>query len=69
LLDGSWVDVRPKAMRWGIFHGPGRMVKRSRQRVVHIIDEWPGTDALLDAFRRIALLTRSHPASRNSAPG
>ncbi len=56
-LDGSWVDARPKAVRWGSFHAPGRLVRRSRQRVVRIIDGWPGTDALLDAYRRIALIT------------
>jgi hypothetical protein len=56
-FDGSWVDARPKAMRWGIFHAPGRLVRRSRQRVVRIIEGWPGTEALLEAYRRIALLT------------
>ena len=55
-FDGSWVDARPKAMRWGIFHAPGRLVRRSRQRVVRIIDGWPGTDALLEAYKRIALI-------------
>jgi hypothetical protein len=56
-FDGAWVDARPKAMRWGIFHAPGRLIRRSRQRIVRIIDGWPGTDALLDAYRRIALIT------------
>jgi hypothetical protein len=56
-FDGSWVDARPKAMRRGIFHAPGRLIRRSRQRIVRIIDGWPGTDALLEAHRRIALIT------------
>jgi hypothetical protein len=56
-FDGSWVNARPKAMRWGIFHAPGRLIRRSRQRVVRIIDGWPGTDALLGAYQRIALIT------------
>lgn len=56
-FDGPWQSARPKALRWGIFHAPGRLVHRSRQRVVRIIDGWPGTQALLDAYRRIALLT------------
>ena len=30
-FDGNWVDARPKAMRWGIFHAPGRLIKRSRR--------------------------------------
>jgi len=56
-FDGHWVDARPKAMRWGIFHAPGRLIHGSRQRVVRIIDGWPGTEALLDAYKRIALIT------------
>jgi hypothetical protein len=56
-FDGTWRDARPKALRWGIFHAPGRLVHRARRRVVRIIDGWPTTDVLLDAYRRIALLT------------
>ncbi len=56
-FDGPWVNARPKALRWGIFHAPGRLVHRSRQRIVRIIDGWPGTDALLNAYRRMALIT------------
>jgi hypothetical protein len=55
--DGTWRDARPKALRWGIFHAPGRLVHRARQTVVRIIDGWPTTDVLLDAYRRIALIT------------
>jgi hypothetical protein len=56
-LDGRWRNARPKALRWGILHAPGRLIHRSRQRVVRIIEGWPGTEALLDAYKRIALLT------------
>jgi len=56
-LDGPWVGARPKALRWGLLHAPGRLVHRSRRRVVRIIDGWPGTDALLGAYRRIALIS------------
>jgi len=64
-MEGSWVDARPKAMRWGIFHAPGRLVHRSRQRVVRIINGWPGTDVLVNAYKRIALITR---ANANTPP-
>ncbi len=57
-FDGTWRDARPKALRWSIFHAPGRLVPRARRRVVRIIDGWPTTDVLLDAYRRIELLTR-----------
>jgi hypothetical protein len=56
-FDGPWQGARPKALRWGIFHAPGRLVHRARQRVVRIIEGWPGTEALLDAYRRIELIT------------
>jgi hypothetical protein len=73
---GSTPDRRP--CPGGIFHTPGRLVRRARQRMyasstvgpapthtrasgpsahVRIIDGWPGSDALLDAYRRIDLLT------------
>lgn len=55
--DGSWRDARPKALRWGIFHAPGRLVHRARQEVVRIIDGWPTTSVLLGAYKRINLLT------------
>jgi hypothetical protein len=55
--NGPWQDARPKALRWGIFHAPGRLVHRARRRVVRIIDGWPTTEVLLDAYRRIELLT------------
>jgi hypothetical protein len=35
-------------------HAPGRLISRSPQRVVRVIDGWPGTDAVLGAYRRIA---------------
>ena len=56
-FDGSWRDARPKALRWGIFHAPGRLVHRARQRIVRIIDGWPTTQLLLHAYQRIDLIT------------
>jgi hypothetical protein len=56
-LEGSWQAARPKALRWGIFHAPGRLVHRARRRIVRIVDGWPTTDVLLGAYRRMALLT------------
>ncbi len=55
-LEGPWQGARPKALRWGLLRAPSRLLHRSRQRVVRIIDGWPGTEALLGAYRRIALL-------------
>jgi hypothetical protein len=55
-LQGAWQGARPKALRWGIFHAPGRLVRTARQRIVRLIDGWPAADELLGAYRRIALL-------------
>ena len=27
-MDSHWVNTRPKAMRWGILHAPGRLVTK-----------------------------------------
>ncbi len=56
-LKGPWKDARPKALRWEIFHAPGRLVYRSRRRIVRLLEGWPTTDVLLGAYQRIALLT------------
>ena len=56
-LEGAWQDARPKALRWALFHAPGRLVRRAREHIVRTVDGWPAADALLDAYRRIALLT------------
>lgn len=56
-FEGTWKEARPKALRWGIFHAPGRLVHRARQRIVRIIDGWPTTDVLIGAYRRIEAIT------------
>jgi len=56
-LKGSWKEARPKALRWEIFHAPGRLVYRSRRRIVRLLDGWPTADVLLGAYQRIARLT------------
>ena len=56
-LDESWRNARPKALRWGIFHAPGRLIRSARRRVVRVIDGWPTTEVILDAYKRISLIT------------
>ena len=55
-LNGSWKEARPKALRWEIFYAPGRLVYRSRRRIVRLLDGWPTAEVLLGAYKRIALL-------------
>ena len=56
-FDSSWRAARPKALRWAIFHAPGRLVHGARRRIVRIVDRWPTAEVLLEAYRRIALIT------------
>jgi len=48
-MDGTWREARPKALRWGTFDVPGRLVHRTRRHIVRIIDGWPTTGVLLEA--------------------
>ena len=56
-LTGALAVAEPKTLRWSLWHTPARIVRRARRRVVRILDGWPGTVALLDAYGQIALLT------------
>ncbi len=56
-LPGTWTNARPKALRWAILHAPGRLVRRARQHIVRLIDNWPTTNVLLHAYRQIELIT------------
>jgi len=55
-LDGYWSKARPKALRWGFFHAPGRLVHSARKRIVRILDGWPSADALIGAYAKMAAL-------------
>ena len=56
-LDGPWRSAKAKALRWELFHAPGRLVRRARRMIVRILTGWPNAEVLLAAHRRIALLT------------
>ena len=52
-LDGGWAKAQPKALRWGLFHAPGRLIRSGRRHIVRILDGWPSADALLSAYRKL----------------
>jgi Transposase DDE domain group 1 len=56
-LDGPLAIAEPKTLRWQLWHAPGRVVRRARQQIVRILDDWPTADALLNAYTRVNLLT------------
>jgi len=55
-LTGPLAVAEPKTLRWGLWHAPARLVHHARRRIVRILDGWPTTAALLDAYQRIALI-------------
>ena len=55
-LDGYWRKARPKALRWGFLHAPGRLVCTARQHIVRILDGWPSADAIIGAYEKMAAL-------------
>lgn len=56
-LDGPLANAEPKTLRWQLWHAPARIVRRARQQIVRILDDWPTADALRDAYLRIARIT------------
>jgi hypothetical protein len=56
-LTGPLAVAEPKTLRWQLWHTPARLVRRSRRRIVRILDGWPNADQLLDAYQHIALIT------------
>lgn len=56
-LTGPLAVAQPKTLRWDLWHAPARLVHRARRRIMRILDGWPTTEAILDAYRRIALIT------------
>jgi len=55
-LTGALAVAEPKTLRWDLWHAPGRIVHHARRRIVRILDGWPTTTAMLNAYQRIALL-------------
>jgi len=55
-LDGHWAKARPKALRWGFLHAPGRLVRSARRQIVRILDGWPSAEAIIGAYGKIATL-------------
>jgi len=55
--DGYWSCARPKALRWGLFHAPGRIVRTARRTIVRILEYWPEAGILLRAYRHIEAIT------------
>jgi hypothetical protein len=55
-VDGPLAIAEPKTLRWQLWHTPARLIRRARQHIVRILDDWPTADTLERAYKRIALL-------------
>ncbi len=56
-LTGPLAAAEPKTLRWALWHTPGRLVRLARRHIVRLLDTWPTTNQLLDAYGRIATVT------------
>ncbi len=56
-LAGRLAAAEPKTLRWELWHTPARVVRRSRRRILRVLDGWPTTWHLLGAYQRLALIT------------
>ena len=56
-FDGTWQAPDPRRCAGASSMPPDASFARARQRIVRIIDGWPTADVLLEAYRRIALIT------------
>ena len=54
---GPLAKAEPKRMRWSFWHTPARVVRHAGADTVRIIDGWPTTNDLIDAYENIAALT------------
>lgn len=55
-LTGTLATAEPKTLRWRLFHTVARVIRKGRDEVVRLLDDWPDTPALLAAYQRIAAL-------------
>jgi hypothetical protein len=56
-LTGPLAVAEPKTLRWSLWHTPARLVRRARRRIVRVLDGWPATSDLLNAYKHIAAIT------------
>lgn len=56
-LRGDLQVAKPKALRWRLWHAPGRLTRSGRRTILRVLDCWPDSNAILGAHRRIARLT------------
>ena len=56
-LNGPLATAEPKRLRWQLWHTPARLVRHARRWIVRLLNDWPTTPTILDAYQRITLIT------------
>ena len=56
-LTGPLAHAEPKTLRWALWHTPARIIRRARRQIIRVLDGWPSTAILLDAYQHIELIT------------
>ncbi|MGH3635740.1 MAG: IS1380 family transposase [Mycobacterium sp.] len=56
-LDGPLAKAEPKTLRWSLWHTPARVTRSARQVIVRVLEDWPNAAAVIEAYRRVALIT------------
>lgn len=54
---GELAVAEPKRLRWTLWHTPARVVRKAGRDIVRILDGWPTTRDLLDAYQHITAIT------------
>jgi hypothetical protein len=56
-LDGDLAAAEPKTLRFRMLHVPARLTRSGRRRHLRLPGHWPWADQIVEAFRRIMIIT------------
>jgi len=56
-LDGDLAAAEPKTLRFRMLHVPARLTRSGRRRNLRLPRHWPWADQIVEAFRRIMIIT------------
>ncbi len=54
---GELAVAEPKRLRWTLWHTPARVIRKAGRDIVRILDGWPTTRDLFDAYQHITAIT------------
>jgi hypothetical protein len=56
-LDGDLATAKPKTLRFQMLHVPASLTRSGRRRRLRLPRRWPWADQIVQAFRRIMIIT------------